>query len=89
MLILLVIIPKNVTHWHAKWMNLTKVYDQLQQLGAEKVKALINFHCSEVCGKVQSSFLKNDVFEVFQLVYGHTNTKIMPSLEVFAAKLYS
>lgn len=80
-----------------KLINFTKIY---KQLGAEKVKTQISFHCfsssdtaEQFTGKSKEtrtkSFLNSDVFELFQLIPRHINTEIMQNLEVFAAKVYS
>ena len=73
-------------------MDLTKVY---VQLGAEKAKALIGFHCFSGCDTVEkstkkfkdtwiNSFLNNDlyVFQAFQLIPRHIYIEIMHNLEV-------
>ena len=72
------------------------------QLGAEKAKALIGFHCfsdfdtvEKFTGKSKdtqtTSFLNSEleVSKVFQLIPRRINTKIMHNLEIFATKVYN
>ena len=72
------------------------------QVGAEKAKTLIGFHCFSGCDTVEKFTRKTkdtwmklflnrelEVFKVFQLIPKHINTKIVHNLEVFLTKVYN
>ena len=72
------------------------------QVGAEKAKTLIGFHCFSGCDTVEKFTRKTkdtwmkwflnrelEVFKVFQLIPKHINTKIVDNLEVFLTKVYN
>ena len=82
-----------------KWIHLTKVYEQL---GTKKAKALFAFTASATATLLrrlpespkthgQNRFLNSilDVFEAFESLRRHVNTKIMHNLEVLTAKVCS
>ena len=82
-----------------KWIHLTKVYEQL---GTKKPKALFAFTASATATLLrrlpespkthgQNRFLNSilDVFEAFESLRRHVNTKIMHNLEVLTAKVCS